>query len=78
MAEFDSNKNGTLDQLELKAFCESFANKHGHPGMVEMIDKNFETIYKKFDTNGNRTIEKDEIFRFLQIVTQSEGQTKPS
>jgi len=46
--------------------------------MVEMIDKNFETIYKKFDTNGNRTIEKDEIFRFLQIVTQSEELTKSS
>ena len=67
MANFDTNKDGTLDKKELRVFTTAFLAKM-MPGHGEPDDEQFETIFKKFDTNGNGTIEKAEISTFVQEV----------
>ena len=64
--DFDSDRNGYLDQKECKRFVEFMNHKSG---ITDFDAEDFDLVFKLFDINGSGTIEKEEMFIFMMYLT---------
>ena len=61
--KFDTNNNGSLDRSEGKAFLQQeLETMTGQPPTDEEIERNFNII----DEDGNGTLDKEEVLKFLK------------
>ena len=69
-SEFDVNNNGSLDQVETKAFLKKALTDIPPPN--EYDDSKFDITFRSIDKNRNGVIEKAEMVMFLKSVLKKE------
>ena len=65
-AEYDKDNNGSLDQEEVKLLTIATLKKIKGDDFVPPTDEEMTTAFNEFDKDGNKKVEKSEMFSYLR------------
>lgn len=74
-SNYDKDNSGTLDIEESRKFCMDLCEKI--PGTI-FNNKDFESLFKFFDTDNSGTLEKMEVANLLKRLLKLEPAPEPS